>query len=318
MEVAPASAEERAAVRAYCVSQVEIAELAAALKTDTQEQLRIINEKRDVVIEHLKLAGVAYTQVEGKYLRVVQRPTTRPISSAVVEQAVDALTEDQVRVHLFDAKGKAVDRRTAMAKAVVSVVRTHRTSYHDAVGVTTAPPLKKFDAQPVGEAAIQDAKAFLSARDAVAQARARVAELKRAALKRKLEAATLAAGFVARTHTADAPLSVCVDYDDDKPSDKFSMRVLTVKPRRIILSAKSFATAVETALADVDITTPLQTWKTLLLAALMPLFRTNTEVKRTALRAVRRKDGDDNTTVESSMLDYDSEESGGADDEEYE
>ena len=96
------------------------------------------------------------------------------------------------------------------------------------------------------------------------------------------------------------------------------MRVLTVKPRRIILSAKSFATAVETALADVDITTPLQTWKTLLLAALMPLFRTNTEVKRTALRAVRRKDGDDNTTVESSMLDYDSEESGGADDEEYE
>ena len=310
---APASAEERAAIRAYCTSQVELAELATVLKNDTQEQLKIIATKRDAVIEHLKLAGVAYTQVDDKFLRVVQRPTTRPISAAVVEKAIDALTEDQVRVHLFDAKGKAVERPAALLKAVITAVRTHRTSYHDAVGVTAAPPLKKFDPQPVSDTAVQDAKAFLAARDAVSQVRAKVVELKRAVLKRKQEAAPLAAGFVSRTHTADAPLSVSVDYEDDKPSDKFSMRVVTMKPRRIIMSAKSFAEAVQTSLQKVD--SNATGWKNLLLATLLPLFRSDSLEPRTALRAVRRKEGDDDTTIDSSMLDYESEEDAEEDDE---
>jgi hypothetical protein len=171
--------------------------------------------------------------------------------------------------------------------------------------VTAVPPLKKFDAQPVSDTAIQDAKTFLAARDAVSQARIKVVEMKRAALKRKHDAAPLAAGFVSRTHTADAPLSVCVDYENDKPTDKFSMRMVTMKPRRIIMSAKSFADAVQTALQTVDITAP--GWKNLLLAALLPMFRTDTSVTRTALRAVRRKEGDDDTTVDSSMLDYETE-----------
>ena len=306
MEPAPASAEERAAIRAYCTSQVELAELATALKTDTQEHLKVVSDKRDAVIEHLKLAGVAYTEIDGKFLRVVQRPTTRPISAAVVEKAIDALTEDQVKVHLFDAKGKAVDRSAAVLKAVIAAVRTHRTSYHDAIGVTTAPPLKKFDPQPVSDTAVQDAKAFLAAREAVTQARVKVLELKRAALKRKHEAAVLAAGFVSRTHTADAPLSVCVDYEDDKPTDKFSMRVVTMKPRRIIMSAKSFAEAVQTSLQNVDINAT--EWKTMLLATLLPMFRTDSLAPRTTLRAVRRKEGDDDTTVDSSLMDYETEE----------
>jgi hypothetical protein len=300
-----ASAEERAAIREYCTSQVELAELATVLKKSTEEQLKVISNKRDAVIEHLKLAGVAYTQVDDKFLRVVQRPTTRPISAAVVEKAIDALTEDQIRVHLFDAKGKPVERPSALLKAVVAAVRMHRTTHHDAIGVTSAPPLKKFDPQPVSETAVQDAKAFLAAREAVSQERARVAELKRAALKRKQDAAPIAASFVSRTHSPDAPLSVSVDYDDDKPSDKFSMRVMTVKPRRIIMSAKSFADAVQTALQAVDITS--SAWKSLLLAALLPMFRTDSSMTRTALRAVRRKEGDDDTTIDSSMLDYETE-----------
>jgi len=309
---APASVEERAAIRAYCTSQVELAELSIALKHDTQEQLKIVADKREAVIEHLKLAGVAYTQVEDKYLRVVQRPTTRPISAAVVEKAIDALTEDQIQIHLFDAKGKPVERPVAVIKAVIAAVRTYRTSYHDSIGVTAVPPLKKFDAQPVSDTAIQDAKTFLAARDAVSQARIKVLEMKRAALKRKQDAAPLAAGFVSRTHTADAPLSVCVDYENDKPTDKFSMRMVTMKPRRIIMSAKSFAEAVQTSLQSVDIAAA--EWKTLLLANLLPLFRTN-DAPRTALRAIRRKEGDDDTTIDSSLLDYESEEDNDEDDE---
>lgn len=309
----PASVEERAAIRAYCTSQVELSNLATVLKTDTQEQLKIISSKRDAVIEHLKLAGVAYTEIDGKYLRVVQRPTTRPISAAVVERAIEALTDDQVRVHLFDAKGKAVERQAAIIKAVIAAVRTHRTSYHDAIGVTAAPPLKKFDAQPVSDTAVQDAKAFLAARDAVSQSRIKVLELKRAALKRKQEAAPLAAGFVSRTHTAEAPLSVCVDYEDDKPTDKFSMRVVIIKPRRIVMSAKTFAEAVQTSVQTVDVNATA--WKTMLLANLLPLFRTDSLAPRTVLRAIRRKEGDDDTTIDSSLLDYESEEEEDEEDE---
>ena len=48
--IAPASVEERAAIREYCTSQVELAELATVLKKATELQLKVTAGNDDPVL----------------------------------------------------------------------------------------------------------------------------------------------------------------------------------------------------------------------------------------------------------------------------
>jgi hypothetical protein len=224
--LAPVTAAERASVRAFCESHAELTRLAVMLKAETAATAAAYSAKREATIEHMKLAGVPYTKVGEYFLRLVERPTARPISAAIVRQAVEQLTEEQVAAcapkpppaakakakkaaaaaaaggdpPLTDSSTGTADRqRAALRKAVLTAVRTVRTTMHDALNVTVAAPVKKAEPVPLeAGAAEEDARAFIQARASLAFAKAKFAELRRLALKRKAEAEPVAAALVLR------------------------------------------------------------------------------------------------------------------------